>query len=139
MRNENNFSNKINYQNASIEADFICTCGCDTFFIQHTGLFRKSIFGGVSIIKKNKQLVIKAKCSQCHAEYLLYDSTKDGISPNGILCGEFYPLCIHGENTFQINLKYNFMEENYKTDKFEMFFLDVKNPAWDNYLRICEM
>lgn len=139
MRNEQNFANEVNHNNAALEADLRCDCSCDRFCISHSGKLRKGLFGGISIWKKDKQLLIKSSCANCGKTYLLYDSTKDGAAPMVTPLREYAPLTIKGKDTFQIKLRYNFWEENYKTDKFEMFFLDVKIPGAEEYITVCEL
>lgn len=138
MRNDSCFTNEINHHDVALEADFECECGGNTFFIQHSGVLHKGIFGSVSIGKRRNQLIIKCSCSKCLKEYILFDSTKDGIRPKGIPINELSSLCIKGENEFQIKLKYNFLKENYKSEQFEMFFLEVKTPQSNKYISICE-
>ena len=138
MKNESNLANVINYNNVALEADFLCDCGSDTFFILHSGKKHKSLLGNVSIGKKEKQLVIQCSCSKCFKQYTLFDSTKDGKNPRGIPNAELGQLEINGEMSFQIKLKYNYLEENFKTDLFETFFMEVKIPNDNEYSRICE-
>ena len=138
MRNESNFANVYEYDNAALEADFRCDCGGDAFYIFHSGKQRKSLFGNISIGKRKGQLILQCSCSQCLKRYTLFDSTKDGASPEGTPIYEFSPVEIAGEKIFDIKLKFNFAEENFKTDQFEMFFLEVKVPGVDKYMSLCE-
>ena len=138
MRNESNFVHMLNHSNVALEADFQCDCGNDTFRIYHTGKQHKSILGNVSIKKRAGQLIIQCNCSKCLKQYTLFDSTKDGIRPKGTSTEEFSSIEINGETLFKINLKYNFSEENFKTDRFEMFFMEVNALNDEKYLRICE-
>lgn len=139
MRNEQNFTNEIRHGHAALETGFKCDCGNETFFIHHSGLLHKGIFGGISLRKRKKQLRIKCLCSQCAKEYLLFDSAKDGDAPKEAPDYEFHPLDINGETVFGIKLRFNFLEENFKTDRFEMFFLDIRTPKSDEYFTICEI
>lgn len=139
MRNEHNFINEVNYNNAALEADLRCDCGNDTFHVTHSGKLLKGLFSGVSIWKKDRQLLIKCSCANCSKSYRLYDSTRDGTAPTESPLGECKPLTIKEQDTFHIKLRYNFWEENYKTDRFEMFFLDVKVPGTERYINICEL
>lgn len=127
-----------NHDNIALEADFQCNCGNDTFRIFHTGKQHKSIFGNVSIKKREGQLIIKCSCSKCLKDYTIFDSTKDGIRPKGTPTEKFNSTEINGETSFKINLKFNFYEKNFKTDRFESFFMDVKTLNDEKYLRICE-
>ena len=139
MRNEKNFINEVNHNNAALETELRCDCGGDLFRISHSGYMRKGLFGGVSIYEKENQLLIKCDCVNCCKQYHLYNSTKDGTSPREISVGACEPLRIKDETRFKIKLRYNFMEMNYKTDQFEMFFLDVKLPNGTKYITICEI
>lgn len=138
MRNEKNFTNEINYGNAALEANFKCNCGNEIFKIFHSGTAQKGLFGGFTIKKKDKQLAIKCVCPNCSKEFTLFDSTKDGSKTTDSPLCDFQQLEIRGENQFNIKIRYNFYEENYKTDRFEMFFLDVKPQGFDKYIRIVE-
>lgn len=126
MRLENNFYNIINHNNVALEADLKCSCGSETFRITHTGVTKKGLFSSNYIKKKDKQIIIKAKCTLCEKEYLIYDSTKDGSNPKGIPLTEYIPFSVKDNEIFKINLKYNFYPENFMTDKFEMIFIDAK-------------
>lgn len=139
MRNEQNFINEVNHNNAALEADLRCDCGNEVFRIAHSGNLHKGLFGSVTISEKQKQLLIKCTCANCGRPYHLYNSTKDGPAPQETPVGECAPLIVKGEDAFQIKLRYNFMEEHYKTDRFEMFFLDVKVPGTKKYITVCEL
>lgn len=139
MRNEQILINEINHNNAALEADLRCTCGSDFFRIAHSGTMLKGLFGSISIIKKEKQLLIKCICANCGRQFHLYNSTRDGTSPQENPTGVCAPLCIKDKTVFQIKVRYNFWEEHYKTDQFEMFFLDVKLPDGKKYINICEL
>lgn len=139
MRNEQNFIREINHNNAALEADFCCDCGSEIFRIAHSGHLRKGLFGSISISERQNQLLIKCSCTNCGKQFHLYNSTKDGSTPQETLVSECAPLTVKGENSFHIKLRYNFMEEHYKTDQFEMFFLDVKIPGAKKYITVCEL
>lgn len=139
MRNEQNFINEINHGQVALEADLRCNCGSKLFHISHSGNVHKGFFGGISILRKNNQLLIQCACANCGWQYHLYNSTKDGTSPQNVPVDPCVPLSIKEETTFQIKLRYNFMKENFKTDQFEMFFLDVKLPDSKKYITICEL
>ena len=138
MRNEPYFTNAREHGHAALEANFQCACGSNAFGIVHSGTLHKSIFGGVSLRKREKQLVIRCECSKCAEQYTLFDSTKDGVQPKGTPLEEFAPLEIKGETLFEIKVLYNFLEENFRTDRFEMFFLEVKPSASGKYMRVYE-
>lgn len=138
MRLDSNFENVINHENASLEADLKCSCGSKVFNVFHSGVQKKTLFGRVYVSKKQKQLIIKSKCSKCGKEYLVYDSTIDGVRPKGNPIYEFTSLEINGVSNFNLRLIYNFYEENYNTEKFEMFRLDVKPESSEKYIVLVE-
>lgn len=139
MRNEELFVNEVNHARAALSAELRCDCGNKTFHIAHSGKLRKGLLGGVSIWTKDRQLSIKCSCVNCAKSYHLYDSTRDGTAPTDTPLGECVPLTIKGQDCFQIKLRYNFREENYKTDRFDMFFLDIKVPESQKHVTVCEL
>ncbi len=127
MRLEKNLENVIEHDHVALEADLICDCKNNQFMISHSGILKKKLFGGLTLNKKEKQIVIKAKCLDCSKTYILYDSTKDGCVPKGTALSDFEQLTLKdGTCKFQINMKYNYNPEDFKTDKFQMIFIDVK-------------
>ena len=83
-------------------------------------------------------MVIKGKCFECGKEYPIYDSMIDGVITRKNRKHEFSILNISENTRFNINLKYNFCESNFKTDKFEMIFIDIKKNDAKKYIRIYE-
>lgn len=139
MRNEQNFFNEVNHNNVALEADLRCDCGSEIFRIAHSGNLHKGFFGSVNISERNRQLLIKCSCAACTREYHVYNSMKDGTVPQETSLAPCVPLTVRGQDAFYIKLRYNFMEENYKTDRFEMFFLDVRLPESKKYITVCEL
>ena len=138
MRLENNFDNEINHENVALEADLKCSCGNKTFIIFHTGILKKGLFNSYTLREKEKQIVIKCKCSKCNKEYIIYDSMIDGVKTSKNKVSEFNHLTIKDNDKFNINLKYSFYEKNFKTDKFEMIYIDIKKEDTNKYIRIYE-
>lgn len=138
MRLEKNLTNLINHENVALEGYLICDCKNDKFYIYHTGVQKNGLFGSTTLKKLNKQIVIKAKCSKCTKEYLIYDSTIDGIKPNGEKLEDFHLFTKENENFYKINIKYNFTTEHFNTDQFEMIFIDIINEKNNKEVRIFE-
>lgn len=126
MRLEKNFTNVINHEDVALEAKLVCDCENDIFNIYHTGILKKGLFG-INLTKNQKQIVIKAKCPSCLKEYILYDSIIDGSRPKGVRLDDYKLFNYKDENSFKITMKYNFYEENFNTDKFEMIFIEGNN------------
>ena len=127
MRLEPNFKNMIHDENFSLESDIVCDCQNDTFKIIHTGIQKNGLFGIVTLKKQNKQLAIEATCTSCGKKITIYNSTLDGLKPKQIPLEEYKPLILkNNEDTFKINVKYNFEPQNYKTDRFGVMQLYIK-------------
>ncbi len=138
MRLEKNFIDEINHDDVALEANLKCECGSQIFTIVHTGKEKKSLFGGISLVKKDDQIRIKALCQTCGKEFVLYDSTVDGNKPKEAPIAEYVKLVIKDKDAFKINMKYNFMKENFKTDRFEGIAIDVQDDASKKERRIYE-
>ena len=52
------------HDNVAIAGKLMCDCGCHLFSIYHTGKVTKGILAPY-LIKKDKQIVIKAVCKDC--------------------------------------------------------------------------
>lgn len=127
MRLMNNFIN-LNEQNETFKADFICECGTHKFTITHTGT--KRIVPLLSILRKrHNQIRIKAECRNCHRIYTLYDSAIDGIKPKSAREFEFAQFFKNGNDIFELEIKYNFSAEFYKTDKFKAITIHIKDDS----------
>ena len=74
------------HDNVAMACQLICDCGCNHFIIFHTGKVTKGIFAPY-LIKKDKQIVIKAVCKDCGKSIIVFDSKIDGIKP--IMCDTF--------------------------------------------------
>ena len=67
------------------------------------------------IIKKNKQLILQAKCTCCEKNIEVYNSTIDGSKPKTIEQSiDFLPFIIPktSADKFEVIIKYNYLPEN---------------------------
>ena len=115
------------HDNVAMACQLICDCGCNHFIIFHTGKVTKGILVPY-LIKKDRQIVIKAVCKDCGKSIIIFDSKIDGIKP--IMC-DTYPEEIfqikNMDENFEIVLKYNYYSKDYKTNKFVDCFIEIKN------------
>ena len=115
------------HDNVAIAGKLMCDCGCHLFSIYHTGKVTKGILAPY-LIKKDKQIVIKAVCKDCGKSIIIFDSKIDGIKP--IMCDTYPEEKFQIENIdehFEIVLKYNYYSKDYKTNKFVDCFIEIKN------------
>lgn len=68
------------------EGDIVCTCGCRSFGIKYFGDEYKVYISLHRFAKLRLGLMIKAVCSECKKEWLLFDYGKHAY--NGLICGE---------------------------------------------------
>ena len=61
------------HDNVAMACQLICDCGCNHFIIFHTGKVTKGILAPY-LIKKDKQIVIKAVCKDCGKSINIFDS-----------------------------------------------------------------
>ena len=115
----------------ALSAKLQCTCGCSDFNFLHTGKQTKGIFAPY-IVRKKRQLRLKAVCPVCNNFIILYDSTQDGKPANetSFAC-EYEPLNINTlSNPFGVAIKYNYFPENLKirevySNQFENCFIYI--------------
>ena len=123
------FLNNIQeYNGVSISANLCCTCGNNKFAFSHTGKQTKGILAPY-IIKKNKQLILQAKCMCCGKNIEVYNSTIDGSKPKTIEQSiDFLPFIIPktSADKFEVIIKYNYWPENLKS-----------NGLYSNYFEDC--
>lgn len=115
------------HDNVAIAGKLMCDCGCHLFSIYHTGKVTKGILASY-LLKKDKQIVIRAVCKDCGKSIIIFDSKIDGIKP--IMCDTYQEEKFQIENIdehFEIVLKYNYYSKDYKTNKFVDCFIEIKN------------
>ena len=115
-----------------------CNCGCNEFYIYHTGKQTKGILSS-DIVKHKKQVVINVQCVNCKEIFKIFDSTIDGIKPVDSKQYEFKKLVLKKDiDTFEIIMMYNYCKEDYKTNKFVDCFIDVESEKLNKSKRIYE-
>ncbi len=140
MRLDSNFKNMISNENFSLESDLVCDCQNDTFKIYHTGIQKNGLFGMVNLKKYNQQIVVEARCTYCGKKYVIYNSTLDGLKPRLVPLEEYKPFILkNNEDTFRIHVAYNFEPKNFKTDRFDMMQVYIKEKNQDKKICILEV
>ena len=124
--------------NVALKGKLKCNCGCNVFYIYHTGKQTKRILSP-EIVKHKKQVVINAQCVNCKEIIKIFDSTIDGIKPVDAKQYEFKKLVLKKDiDTFKIIMMYNYYKEDYKTNKFVECFIDVESAKLNKIKRIYE-
>ena len=124
--------------NVALKGKLKCKCGCNVFYIYHTGKQTKRILSP-EIVKHKKQVVINAQCVNCKEIIKIFDSTIDGIKPVDAKQYEFKKLVLKKDiDTFKIIMMYNYYKEDYKTNKFVECFIDVESAKLNKIKRIYE-
>ena len=132
MNNELRILNNLNiyeiHDNVAIAGKLICDCGCNLYSIFHTGKATKGVLAPY-LIKKDKQIVIKAVCKDCEKSIIIFDSKIDGIRPSA--CNNTYEeqnFSIKNISVnFEIDFKYNYYPEDFMSNKFVDCFIEIKN------------
>jgi len=123
------------YNGVAIEGNLYCSCSCVTFQIYHTGKQTKGMLSPF-LVKKNKQLSIKAECSNCGNSIIIYDSKIDGLNHRMINQGfadySIFDIPKYEKDKYKITVKYNYLPEKLKVDDsysndFEECFIDITN------------
>ena len=95
--------------NAALKGKLKCNCGCNEFYIYHTGKQTKGILSP-EIVKHKKQVVINAQCVNCKEIIKIFDSTIDSIKPINAKQYEFKKLVLKKDiDTFKIIIMYNYI------------------------------
>ncbi len=121
------------HSNVALKAKLVCKCGCEKFKLYHTGKQTKGILAS-HLRKKNKQIEIVAQCEQCGKRISILDTTIDGEDPITVNKGDLFLFKLKGQETFCIELAYNFDEKNYMTNKFVDCFVFGKNDKEKKYV-----
>ena len=80
------------------------------------------------MVKKDKQIIIKAVCIKCGKTIVIYDSKIDGLNPSSRdASSEEKFILSNGNDSFEIILKYNYFPKDFKTNKFYDCFVEIKN------------
>lgn len=126
LRIKDNLSIIEEHHDVAIKAKLVCNCGCEKFKLFHTGKQTIGLLSPYSL-KKNKQIEIVAQCVQCGNKISILDTTIDGEKPIVINKGEFLLFKLKGQDIFNIELAYNYHQQNYLTNKFVECFIYTKN------------
>ena len=116
---------------ASFSARLQCTCGCSTFEFSHTGKQTRGVLAPF-VIKKKRQLILKAACHCCGKPIIVYDSTQDGTHARGTNSPcEFVPLRVKSlPDQLSVVIKYNYSPKTFKiggpySNRFENCFIYI--------------
>ena len=109
-----------------------CTCGNSTFEFFHTGKQTKSILAPY-IIRKNKQLILQAKCRSCGKTIEVFNSALDGSrakTQEGTFEFTAFALPKSRGTEFEVVVKYNYFPEKFKengeySNSFENCFIYI--------------
>ena len=138
LRIINNLEIVEEVDNVALKGKLKCNCGCNEFYIYHTGKQTKGILSS-DIVKHKKQVVINAQCVNCKEIIKIFDSTIDGIESINTKQYEFKKLVLNKAiDTFKITIMYNYYKEDYKTNKFADCFIDVESEKLNKSKRIYE-
>lgn len=128
----------IERDEVALAGKLVCDCECEHFYIFHSGHQTKGILASY-LLKKDKQIVIKAVCEKCGKEIIIYDSKIDGIKP---LMNNEYPLdkftLKNIKDSYEITLKYNYYKNDYKTNNFVECFIEIKNEEMKKVKQLYE-
>ena len=116
----------------AISAKLRCTCGDCFFTFSHTGKQTKGILAPY-IIRRNKQLVLQAKCRNCGKTIEVFNTALDGTRAKPqVETYEFATFTLPKLNIaeFEVVVKYNYFPEKIKengeySNSFENCFIYV--------------
>ena len=129
LRIIDNLTNIIKHDNVAMEGNLICDCGNTHFEVHHSGKRTRGILAPY-LVKKDKQILILAKCPHCGKVITVLDSGLDGHG--GCVTDKTTQLfCLkNGECQFEIRLMYNYLEQNFETNLFEDCFIEIKSSSF---------
>ena len=71
---------------------------------------------------------------------MIYNSTLDGLKPRLVPLEEYKSFILkNNEDTFRIHVAYNFEPKNFKTDRFDMMQVYIKEKNQDKKICILEV
>ena len=133
LRIYKNLLTKSKIEGTAFNGMLVCDCKCDAFYIEHTGKQTSGKFRPY-LVKRKKQLTIVCRCKNCGKEFVIFDSTVDGVKPkNAEKCPQV-AFAVNGKNIFGVSVLYNYIRENYLTDKFEDCFIYVTDEEGKTYV-----
>ena len=104
------------FNGVAISAKLRCSCGNYSFTFSHTGKQTKGILAPY-IIRKNKQLILQAKCRSCGKTIEIFNSALDGTRAKAQAeTYEFATFTLPKSNVaeFEVVVKYNYFPEKIK-------------------------
>ena len=129
LRIIDNLTNIIEHDNVALEGKLICDCGNTHFEIHHSGKQTRGILASY-LVKKDKQILILAKCPHCGKTIAIYDSGLDGHGGNPTNNTTQPFIMKNGTNQFEIRMMYNYYEQNFKTNLFEECFVEINHSSF---------
>ena len=120
------------YNGVAISSKLRCTCGNSTFEFFHTGKQTKGVLAPY-IIRRNKQLILHAKCRNCGKTIEIFNSTLDGSRAKAqVGTYEFTAFALPKSKgtEFEVVVKYNYFPEKVKendeySNSFENCFIYI--------------
>ena len=122
----------------ALQGRLVCPCGHDAFSLHHTGKQTKGILSSY-LAFLDRQLAIKATCTACGEEILVFDSTKDGEQAKPAKGpAHFQELMLpkYPGRSWELILSFNFEENAYKTNRFQDIFIDACNANTTKPIRL---
>ena len=104
------------HNGVAISSKLRCTCGNSLFEFFHTGKQTKGILAPY-IIRKNKQLILQAKCRSCGKTIEVFNSSLDGSRTKAqVGTYEFTAFALPKSNSseFEVVIKHNYFPEKFK-------------------------
>ena len=124
------------FNGVAIYAKLRCSCGNYSFTFSHTGKQTKGILAPY-IIRRNKQLVLQAKCRSCGKTIEIFNSALDGTRAKAQAeTYEFATFTLPKSNVaeFEVVVKYNYFPEKIKengeySNNFENCLVYIANDG----------
>ena len=121
--------------NCALRGVLSCSCGNQFFKLNYQGKRTRGILSP-DLVRKQGKLIVEVVCSSCGDKIRIYDSnehnklkTKTSIE---------MPFEIYNEEPQKFRLSYNYQPTNYKTNDYEMIFIEIGNNQTDKWHTIVE-
>ena len=104
------------HNGVAISSKLRCTCGKSSFEFFHTGKQTKGVLAPY-IIRKNKQLILQAKCRSCGKTIEVFNSSLDGSRATeqaGTYEFTAFALPKSNRSDFEVVIKYNYFPDKIK-------------------------
>ena len=136
-----NLCNLEEKEECALKGDLVCLCGNKFFSIYFNGKQTKGILAP-DLVKRRGILQIEGRCSNCGQEISIYNSLSRVTlkKKSKILSknSDEQSLIRFGVSPYKIKLMYNYYQEKYKTDEYEMILIDVFDIRKNKWKRIVE-